>query len=248
MHEWVDDALSTPKDKENGRELLSLLLSIEPKFVVPDEDREYWHDSLARVIRESRLADIPPWAYLQQILDFHKINEERNLVECRVIFDGFDYSSAINFYNENTYPIYVWTYTLADVRKLYGTIPQKFWGKVQVIVNSETAEPQASTLFELTNGEVKVRFDNKTHRKIVLHSTDKVMMGSANFGHSLNKESMMEITSQTAYDFLAKKFHLIWDSLEDYNPQRVEEDQPRNSPRTRYSPSPGTRKEEFGDG
>jgi len=134
----------------------------------------------------------------------------------RIIFDGFDFTSSIDFNDHHTYPLLGWTYTLADVKKLHGSIPDKFWGQVWIIVDSRVGDSAAYFLHNATKGEVLIRLDKYNHRKITLYAANKILIGSANFGHTINKECMVEITSASDYGWLMDKFMLHWESLDEF--------------------------------
>ena len=134
----------------------------------------------------------------------------------RIIFDGFDFTSSIDFNDQQTYPLLGWTYTLADVKKLHGSIPDKFWGQVWIIVDARVGDSAAYFLHNATKGEVNIRLDKYNHRKITLYEANKILIGSANFGHTINKECMVEITSASDYGWLMDKFMVHWESLDEF--------------------------------
>ena len=142
--------------------------------------------------------------------------EELDTGSYRIIFDGFDFTSSIDFNDHQTYPLLGWTYTLADVKKLHGSIPDKYWGQVWIIVDSSVGDSAAYFLHNATKGEVNIRLDKRNHRKITLYAANKILIGSANFGHTINKECMVEITSASDYGWLMDKFMVHWESLDEF--------------------------------
>ena len=130
----------------------------------------------------------------------------------RIVSRGFDYANLIDFHLSSSYPILAWTYTLADVKKLVGTVPLKYWSQVWVLSDSEASVRSAQILWEATGGAVNLRPSLRDHRKILIHSGDTVLIGSANFGHTLNREAMVEIVSESLYQEVYQEFVKEWRS------------------------------------
>ena len=160
------------------------------------------------------IKDFKADTYLQNDSIKKEIQEEPG--SYRIIFDGFDFTSSIDFNDHQTYPLMGWTYTLADVKKLHGSIPDKYWGQVWIIVDSSVGDSAAYFLHNVTQGEVNIRLDKRNHRKITLYGANKILIGSANFGHTINKECMVEITSASDYGWLMDKFMVHWESLDEF--------------------------------
>ena len=134
----------------------------------------------------------------------------------RIVSRGFDYANLIDFHDSASYPILAWTYTLADVKKLVGTLPIKFWPQVWVLSDSEASGKAAKILKESTGGAVNLRPSLRDHRKILLHSGGTVLIGSANFGHTLNREAMVEIMSESLYREVYQEFVREWSAASDW--------------------------------
>ncbi len=133
----------------------------------------------------------------------------------QIIFDGFNYATTIDFHSAASYPIKVWTFSLPDVKKLYGSIPDKYWAETYIIICDERKDI-GDRLAELLpkSGPINLRYDKLTHRKIVLYADHSILIGSANFGQTMNKETMVRIDDAHEYRCLDHQFWLNWESLE----------------------------------
>ena len=132
-----------------------------------------------------------------------------------IFFEGFTYATTIDFHSADSYPIKVWTFSLPDVKRLYGSIPDKYWSETYIILSDQCKE-SGDRLADLLppHGPINLRYDKLTHRKIVLYSKKSILIGSANFGQTMNKETMVKIDDEHDFRRLDTHFWLNWEALE----------------------------------
>ena len=230
IRQWLEEAgQDTEGVPETDSMAINIPISLPGIGVVADKNTpEESPDYLARIKQVGRLhakreldTDAEVNTATERLISELNGTGERSacptdLQGLRIVSRGFDYANLIDFHDSSSYPILAWTYTLADVKKLVGTVPLKYWSQVWVLSDSEASERSAKILSEATGGAVNLRPSLRDHRKILIHSSGTVLIGSANFGHTLNREAMVEILSESLYQEVYQEFIKEWRSASDW--------------------------------
>ena len=125
--------------------------------------------------------------------------------EAKIYYGKSTWSTRIGYFLRNDKAVFISTYSLPDLDYVKELFSKHGCKHITILAHKKFHERAKEIKREFPEVEIYLEDDN--HEKVVLCEPETIIIGSANFGHSGWRETMVGLKSKAAYETMLSQYH-----------------------------------------